>query len=232
MILARAVAMEGDVAAAFARYEAARIPRTTLLHARSVEQGRLTQARDPDRYDHAASPAADPSILGYDPVAAPDLSFPRSPVEAEAQLQSPVLLAPPFSRCPFHRPGPRQAGGLLAPSVSRGPRPAERRQAKELLRRGHTVPAPPPPPGQPAAWSHPASGHHTPSACLAAPPGGILTQPGDRHEFHHAALRKDRRHRDRHLRYPREPERHHRSATRRHRGGADRLRGPTRAIAR
>ena len=71
MILARAFMAEADVAAAFARYEAARIPRTTLLHQRSVEQGRLTQARDPDHYDHAAAPAADPSILGYDPVTAP-----------------------------------------------------------------------------------------------------------------------------------------------------------------
>ncbi|WP_425229973.1 FAD-dependent monooxygenase [Sphingomonas sp.] len=70
MILARAFEAKGDPAAAFAHYEAARIPRTTLLHARSVEQGRLTQARDPDRYDHAAAPAADPAILGYDPVTA------------------------------------------------------------------------------------------------------------------------------------------------------------------
>ncbi|KQS04142.1 hypothetical protein ASG11_07680 [Sphingomonas sp. Leaf357] len=71
MILARAFAAEGDVAPAFARYEAARVPRTTLIHAKSVEQGALTQARDPDHYVHAAAPAADPSILGYDPVTAP-----------------------------------------------------------------------------------------------------------------------------------------------------------------
>ena len=71
MILARAFAAEASVEAAFARYEAARRPRTALLHARSVEQGELTQARDPDRYDHTAAPAADPAILGYDPVTAP-----------------------------------------------------------------------------------------------------------------------------------------------------------------
>ena len=71
MILARAFAAEPSVTAAFARYEAARIPRTTLLHDKSAEQGRLTQARDPDDYDAAAAPASDPAILAYDPVTAP-----------------------------------------------------------------------------------------------------------------------------------------------------------------
>ena len=71
MVLARAFEAEGDVKAAYARYEAARIPRTTLLHGKSVEQGELTQARDPDHYDPAAAPAADERILGYDPVTAP-----------------------------------------------------------------------------------------------------------------------------------------------------------------
>jgi salicylate hydroxylase len=71
MVLARAFETEGAVEAAFARYEAARIPRTTVIHEKSVEQGRLTQARDPDRYDAAAAPASDPSILAYDPVTAP-----------------------------------------------------------------------------------------------------------------------------------------------------------------
>ena len=71
MILARAFAAESTVETAFARYEAARRPRTALLHAKSVEQGQLTQARDPDHYDHTTAPAADPAILGYDPVTAP-----------------------------------------------------------------------------------------------------------------------------------------------------------------
>ena len=70
MVLARSFAAEGDTARAFARYEAARLPRTTLIQAKSVEQGALTQARDPDQYRHAAAPAADASILGYDPVTA------------------------------------------------------------------------------------------------------------------------------------------------------------------
>lgn len=70
MILARAFAVERAVGPAFARYEAARRPRTALLHAKSVEQGVLTQARDPDTYDHGTAPAADPAILSYDPVRA------------------------------------------------------------------------------------------------------------------------------------------------------------------
>ncbi len=71
MILTRAFEAEGDVAPAFARYEAARIPRTTLMQAKSIEQGVLTQARDPENYDATAAPASDPAILDYDPVAAP-----------------------------------------------------------------------------------------------------------------------------------------------------------------
>ncbi len=70
MILARAFASEGAVAPALARYEAARRPRTALIHAKSIEQGELTQARDPDNYDGAAAPSSDPAIIGYDPVTA------------------------------------------------------------------------------------------------------------------------------------------------------------------
>ena len=71
MILTRAFEVEPSIDAAFARYEAARKPRTTLVHEKSVAQGELTQSRDPDNYDHKAAPAADPSILAYDPVTAP-----------------------------------------------------------------------------------------------------------------------------------------------------------------
>ena len=71
MILGRAFSAEGSVETAFARYEAARRPRTAMLHAKSVEQGELTQARDPDNYDAANAPASDPAIMAYDPVTAP-----------------------------------------------------------------------------------------------------------------------------------------------------------------
>lgn len=71
MILARAFGAEAGVEPAFARYEASRKPRTVLVHAKSVEQGELTQARDPENYDASAAPASDPAIVGYDPVSAP-----------------------------------------------------------------------------------------------------------------------------------------------------------------
>ncbi|MDH7973271.1 FAD-dependent monooxygenase [Sphingomonas sp. AR_OL41] len=71
MILARAFAAEQAVEAGFARYETARHGRTELVHAKSVEQGQLTQARDPDTYDAAAAPASDRAILDYDPVTTP-----------------------------------------------------------------------------------------------------------------------------------------------------------------
>ncbi len=71
MILARAFAQESAVDPAFARYEAIRRPRTALVHAKSVQQGVLTQTADPDSYDAANAPASDPAIMAYDPVTAP-----------------------------------------------------------------------------------------------------------------------------------------------------------------
>ncbi|WP_295635945.1 FAD-dependent monooxygenase [Novosphingobium sp.] len=71
MILARAFAAEAGVEPAFARYEASRKQRTALVHAKSVEQGELTQARDPENYDASSAPASDPAIVAYDPVATP-----------------------------------------------------------------------------------------------------------------------------------------------------------------
>jgi salicylate hydroxylase len=70
MVLARAFAAEGHAERAFARYEAARLPRTSLVHAKSVQQGHLVQARDPDAYDGGEAPAADPAIFGFNPVTA------------------------------------------------------------------------------------------------------------------------------------------------------------------
>jgi salicylate hydroxylase len=70
MILARAFSAESDVEAALDRYENARRPRTALVHAKSVEQGRLTQSRDPDHYDGVRAPSSDPALTGFDPVTA------------------------------------------------------------------------------------------------------------------------------------------------------------------
>lgn len=71
VILARAFAAEADVKPAFARYEKARIERTAIVHAQSVEQGRLTHARDPDNHDATAAPATNDLIIGYAPVRVP-----------------------------------------------------------------------------------------------------------------------------------------------------------------
>ena len=71
MILARSFEAETTIEAAFARYEAARKPRTALVHSKSVEQGQLTQSRDPDTYDGSSAPSSDPSITAFDPVTAP-----------------------------------------------------------------------------------------------------------------------------------------------------------------
>ena len=70
MILARAMESAPSVQAGFDRYEATRRPRTALIHAKSVEQGRQVQARDPDRYDAGAAPASDAEIFAFDPVTA------------------------------------------------------------------------------------------------------------------------------------------------------------------
>jgi salicylate hydroxylase len=73
MILARAMADGVSVEDGFDRYENARRPRTAYVHAKSLEQGWHVQAQNPDRYDHAHAPAADPAIFAFDPVTA-DLS--------------------------------------------------------------------------------------------------------------------------------------------------------------
>lgn len=59
-----------DVAAALARYEAARRPRAMLLHEASARQGRITQSLDPDTMDGSRAPVSDPAIMAFDPVAA------------------------------------------------------------------------------------------------------------------------------------------------------------------
>lgn len=71
MILGRAMDAETSVPTGFDRYEAARRPRTAMVHAKSIEQGRQVQDRDPDRYHAATAPANDPAIFAYDPVTVP-----------------------------------------------------------------------------------------------------------------------------------------------------------------
>jgi salicylate hydroxylase len=69
-VLARAFALENDPATALTRFQAARAPRTELVHAKSVEQGRITQAMDPDAIDPASIPMADQAMMAFNPVTA------------------------------------------------------------------------------------------------------------------------------------------------------------------
>lgn len=71
MILARAIASTDDLAIALDRYEASRIPRTTLVQQKSREQGQIVQATDPDTFQTAARPSHDPAFYAFDPVTAP-----------------------------------------------------------------------------------------------------------------------------------------------------------------
>lgn len=67
--IARALQLEPDVEAALARYEAARRPRTELLHAMSKRQGEVTQAIDPDTFVPATAPLSNEAVMGFNPVA-------------------------------------------------------------------------------------------------------------------------------------------------------------------
>ena len=69
-VLARAFAAETTVEGAFARYEAARRPRTAQLHAASIRQGEITQSIDPDTLDASRAPVGDMAMMAFDPVAA------------------------------------------------------------------------------------------------------------------------------------------------------------------
>lgn len=68
--LARALQVEPEVETALARYEAARRPRTELLHAMSKRQGEVTQAIDPDTFVPSTAPLSNEAVMGFDPVAA------------------------------------------------------------------------------------------------------------------------------------------------------------------
>lgn len=70
-VLARALASEPDIDRVLAMYESARVARTALVHRRSAEQGRITQALNPDAFTLAAAPVNDRAMMEFDPVSAP-----------------------------------------------------------------------------------------------------------------------------------------------------------------
>ena len=68
-VLAQALAEEPDVPVAFARYEALRIARTSLVHAASKRQGEITQSIDPDAFALAGAPVTNRAMMEFDPTA-------------------------------------------------------------------------------------------------------------------------------------------------------------------
>jgi len=71
IVLARALAREREIEAAFALFEGARAARVEFLRARSVLQGEIIQAADPDQAGLATAPAQDAGMFDYDPGTAP-----------------------------------------------------------------------------------------------------------------------------------------------------------------
>ena len=68
-VLARMLARRGDVAEAFAQYEARRIPRTREVHHASKVQGEITQSLDPDDFALAGAPVNNRAMMEFDPTA-------------------------------------------------------------------------------------------------------------------------------------------------------------------
>ena len=69
LVLARMLEAHDDLDVAVERYEAARKPRTSLVYEASNLQGRLSQAEDPENYGLVQSPAHDPAVFDFDPLA-------------------------------------------------------------------------------------------------------------------------------------------------------------------
>jgi salicylate hydroxylase len=70
VVLARALKAATDHQAAFAAFQAARLPRVESVRVRSIEQGEIIQAAEPDRRSVSASPSQDAEIFDYDPTQA------------------------------------------------------------------------------------------------------------------------------------------------------------------
>jgi salicylate hydroxylase len=66
-LMARAFGHYAEPLDALSGYERLRRPRATLIFEASRQQGRLSQAMDPERYATTHAPAHDPSFFDYDP---------------------------------------------------------------------------------------------------------------------------------------------------------------------
>ena len=69
VVLARALVAHDDLATALHAYEAARIDRVDAVRDKTIRQGEIIQATDPDNDDLASSPSQEAPLFDYDPVA-------------------------------------------------------------------------------------------------------------------------------------------------------------------
>ena len=69
VMLVRALDAHDDVQQALQHYQRVRLPRATLIYNESVRQGEIVQGQDPASYANTASPAHDPGIFDFDPLA-------------------------------------------------------------------------------------------------------------------------------------------------------------------
>ncbi len=67
VVLARALKATGDVGAAFEAFQAARIPRVETVRTRTIEQGEIIQAAEPQGLSVTRSPSQDTRLFDYDP---------------------------------------------------------------------------------------------------------------------------------------------------------------------
>ncbi len=70
-MLVRAMATHDDVVQALTNYERVRRPRATMIYRESVRQGEIVQGQNPENYANTDSPAHDPAIFDFDPLAVP-----------------------------------------------------------------------------------------------------------------------------------------------------------------
>jgi salicylate hydroxylase len=67
VVLARALAATSDAKAAFSVFQAVRAPRVETVRIRSIEQGEIIQADEPERRSMSRSPSQTTDIFDYDP---------------------------------------------------------------------------------------------------------------------------------------------------------------------
>jgi salicylate hydroxylase len=70
IVLARALAVAGDLRSAFAAFQRARADRVDEVRSQSIRQGEIIQAADPDKASVMRSPSQNAALYDYDPCTA------------------------------------------------------------------------------------------------------------------------------------------------------------------